>query len=86
MGEFAHRSGLVVHYPFLRRDLGRFSPWARFARARDALDELIYAEIACGAEAASSAGEERDDVLSLLLRARHEDDSPLTDRSSATSW
>jgi cytochrome P450 len=77
-GEFAHRSDLVVHYPFLRRDLGRLSPWARFLRARDALDAFIYEEIA--RRRAAPDAEERDDVLSLLLRARHEDSTPLSDR------
>ena len=32
--------------PALRRDLGRWSPWARFKRARDDLDAFIYEEIA----------------------------------------
>jgi cytochrome P450 family 135 len=39
------------------------------------VDELIYAEIADRAERAS---EEADNVLSLLLQARHEDGSPMS--------
>jgi cytochrome P450 len=75
--------------PFMDRDLGGITPAARFRRALAAVDELIYAEIADrragGAREhrshrrASSDAEERDDVLSLLLRARHEDGSPMTD-------
>ena len=44
---------------------------------RRAGDELIYDEIAARRAA---GGEERDDVLSLLLQARHEDGSPMTDQ------
>jgi cytochrome P450 len=75
--EFARRSNLVIQMPFLRRDLGRFSPWGRFIRARDELDEFLYEEIA--ARRAVTDGAERDDVLSLLLRAEHEDGSPMSD-------
>jgi cytochrome P450 family 135 len=74
---FAQRSNLVIQMPFLRRNLGRFSPWGRFIRARDELDEFLYEEIA--ARRAVSDGAERDDVLSLLLHAEHEDGSPMSD-------
>jgi len=70
-------SNLVVLLPALRRDLGRFSPWGRFLRVRNALDELIYGEIA--RRRADSDAASRDDVLSLLLQARREDGSPMTD-------
>ena len=62
--------------PFFDRDLGGITPAAKFRRALAAVDELIYAEIA---DRRATLGEERDDVLSLLLRARHEDGSPMTD-------
>ena len=78
IGEFAHRADLVTQLPMLRRDLGRWSPWTRFKRARAALDGFIYQEIA--ARRASDGGGERDDVLSLLLAARHDDGSPMSDR------
>jgi cytochrome P450 family 135 len=76
--EFAHRADLVTQLPMLRRDLGRFSPWTRFTRARAALDEFIYEEIA--ARRADDDAEERGDVLSMLLAARHDDGSPMSDR------
>jgi cytochrome P450 len=75
--EFARRSHLPTTIPMLRRHLGRFSPWTRFVRAREALDELIYEEIA--ARRADPGAGERDDVLSLLLQARHDDGSPMSD-------
>jgi cytochrome P450 len=78
VGEFAHRSDLVTTIPGLRRDLGRWSPWAKFKRARAALDDFIYEEIADRRGQPDAA--ERDDVLSLLLAAEHDDGSPMTDR------
>ena len=63
--------------PFMDRDLGGFTPAARFRRALAAVDELIYAEIAERRDTPN--GDQRDDVLSLLLRARHEDGSAMTD-------
>ncbi len=48
-----------------------------FRRVRQPADELIYEEIRSRRAAADLA--ERDDVLSLLLQARHEDGSPMSD-------
>jgi cytochrome P450 family 135 len=48
-----------------------------FKRVRGPADELIYDEIR--ARRAASDLEQRDDVLSLLLQARHEDGSAMTD-------
>ena len=76
--EFARRAHVPTNLPALRRHLGRFSPWTRFVRAREALDELIYEEIAARRAAPDAA--ERDDVLSLLLQAKHDDGSPMSDR------
>ena len=61
----------------LRRDLGRFSPWGRLQRQLARVDELLYEEIARRREEQDL--EERDDVLSLLLRARDEEGQPMTD-------
>ena len=61
----------------LRRDLGRFSPWGQFQRRLQAADALIYEEIAL--RRSEPDLEDRTDVLSLLLRARDEDDQPMTD-------
>jgi len=74
---FSERVTTIVRFPLLRRDLGPGSPWRRFVRARQALDAFIYEEVAL--RRAEAESEERDDVLSLLLRARHEDGSPMSD-------
>jgi cytochrome P450 family 135 len=79
--------------PFMQRDLGGLTPAARFRKAVAAVDELIYAEIAERRSVVEDGATERralgaggrdgtparDDVLTLLLRARHEDGSPMSD-------
>jgi cytochrome P450 family 135 len=74
--EFARTSHAVLLFPVLRRRFSRFSPFARFQRARDELDAFLYEEIA----ARRTEGAEREDVLSLLLGATHEDGTPMNDR------
>jgi cytochrome P450 len=76
--------------PFMDRDLGGITPAAKFRRALAAVDELIYAEIADRRAAPDrteslrtghgpALAQDDHDVLSLLLRARHEDGSSMTD-------
>jgi cytochrome P450 len=73
---FSDRVTTIVKFPNLRRDLGPGSPWRRFLRARSDLDDFIFEEIAL--RRAEREGEQ-DDVLSMLLRARHDDGSPMSD-------
>jgi hypothetical protein len=61
----------VVLLPWLRRDLGRLSPWGRFLSLRNQFDDVIAGLIA-RAEADPALGE-RQDVLSLMLQARDDD-------------
>ena len=74
--EFAHRAHPITLFPFARRNLGPWSPWARFKRSREALDEFLYDEIDRRRAAPDLA--ERDDVLSLLLRATDEAGEPMS--------
>jgi cytochrome P450 len=76
---FAGRLSLVTAFPPLRRNLGRWSPWARFVAARGALDAFIYEEIALRRAELAGSTEAGDDVLSLLMEARHEDGSAMSD-------
>lgn len=62
----------------MQKDLGPLSPWGRFVRNRDRVDEILYEEI--GRRRDDPAGEAGDDILSLLLAARDEEGEPLTDR------
>jgi cytochrome P450 len=51
-----------------------FGPYARFLRAREKADALVYEQI----DERRRFGEQRDDVLSMLLQARHEDGSEMS--------
>jgi cytochrome P450 len=77
--DFSKRVGLVTTIPALRRKLGPWSPWTRFLRSRAALDEFIYEEIGLRRKEVEAGEEGHDDVLSLLLQARHDDGSPMSD-------
>jgi len=67
-------SGPTGIMPFLQFNLGGFTPWARFIRLREEADELIFELI----DERMREDAERDDVLSMLLAARHEDGSPMS--------
>jgi cytochrome P450 len=58
--------------PFLQR--GR--AWRRFERGRDEVDTLLFELV--DERRAAADGEPRDDVLAMLLDARHEDGSPMS--------
>jgi cytochrome P450 len=66
-------------FSFFQRDVGSLTPWRRFLRLREEADELIFGLIS---ERTSSLADQsdRDDVLSMLLAARHEDGSPMSPR------
>ena len=60
--------------PFLQRG----SAWSDFERRRDEVDGALFELI--DERRAAPDGETRDDVLSMLLAARHEDDTPMSHR------
>jgi cytochrome P450 len=68
--EFGSRPASLI--PFLQR--GR--AWRQFVRGREEVDALLF-ELVDERRAAGDA-EERDDVLAMLLAARHEDGSPMS--------
>jgi cytochrome P450 len=59
----------------LRRPLGGLSAWARFLRRRQHVSSLFAAELRARRESQAP----RDDILSLLLSARYEDGTALSD-------
>jgi cytochrome P450 len=69
--------GVVLLPNMLRRDAGRLRPWGQFQRRLRAADALIYEEISLRRCAPDL--QDRTDVLSLLLRARDEQDQTMTD-------
>jgi cytochrome P450 len=65
--------------PYLQHELGGRSRWAQFIALRDEADALVYAlidERRSGARI--NPGDPGDDVLAMLLAARHEDGSPMS--------
>ena len=62
-------------FPLFQKDLGAWSPWGRFVRAKASVDELLYAEIRRRRE----TGARGDDILSLLLDARDDEGRALSD-------
>ncbi|WP_414578913.1 cytochrome P450 [Anabaena sp. CCY 9402-a] len=69
-------SAVFLFFKSLQRDLGAWTPWGRFLRRRQLLDELIYQEIN---ERRNQVDAQSEDILSLLLSARDENGQPMTD-------
>ena len=65
----------IVFMKLLRREFGGFGPWARFRRATEQLDRLLYREI-CERRASGQSG---SDILSSMLQARYDDGSVMSD-------
>ena len=68
----------VLGIEMMRRDLGPRSPWGRFIRDRDRVDQMLLEEIDHRRDDPDAGS--RNDILTLLLSARDEDGNPLTDR------
>jgi cytochrome P450 family 110 len=60
----------------MQRDLGPLSPGGRLARLLERVDALIHALIR---ERRAEDRTGREDILTMLLEARHEDGSPMSD-------
>jgi cytochrome P450 len=70
-------SRMAVMPATVRRDLGPWSPWGKVQRYRRRYDEIITELIS---EARSDpAFDDRNDVLALMLSARYEDGSAISD-------
>ncbi|ACK65183.1 cytochrome P450 [Rippkaea orientalis PCC 8801] len=67
----------LLFFPSLQKDWGSWSPWGKFLRQRQQIDELIYAEIS---DRRSHQDPNRTDILSLLIEARDEAGEPLSDQ------
>jgi unspecific monooxygenase len=68
--------GLILLFPSLQRDLGEWSPWGRFLRLKQKIDNLIYAEIQERKEQPDSS---HTDILSLMMASCDEAGEPMTD-------
>lgn len=72
-------SALFAFLRPLQRDLGAFSPWGRFVRARAELLALLGEEI----RRARQVREQRDDILARMLGEGVSEGDPLTDEEVA---
>src|SRR6185295_10804376 len=68
----------ILGLELARRDLGSRSPWGRFIRDRDRVDEVLFQEIEHRRHAMD--GGAGNDILTLLMSAVDEDGNPLTDQ------
>ena len=67
----------ALFFKFLQVDLGSWSPWGKFLRQRQEIDELLYAEIA---ERRQNLDSKQTDILTMLLLARDEAGEAMSDR------
>ncbi|WP_196510877.1 cytochrome P450 [Nostoc sp. NZL] len=67
----------LFFFSFLQKDLGPWSPWGKFLRDRERIDELIYAEIA---ERRQQLDPGRSDILSMLISAQDDTGQSMTDQ------
>lgn len=63
-------------FSFLQTDFGAWSLWGRMQKLRQQIDELIYALIR---ERRAESGQNRQDILNLLMSARDESGKPMSD-------
>ncbi|KYF68354.1 cytochrome P450 [Sorangium cellulosum] len=75
LGLIGSLSPSFIVLPALRRDFAGFGPYARNQRATRALDALLVEEI----RARRAAGDASQDILGLMISARHDDGGGMTD-------
>jgi cytochrome P450 len=66
----------LLFFGSLRQDWGPLSPWGRFLRQKQQIDQLIYEEIRERRKATCFSG---NDILTLLMSARDDAGEPMTD-------
>ncbi|MGD1805558.1 cytochrome P450 [Dapis sp. BLCC M126] len=67
----------LLFFPWLQKDLGSWSPWGKYQRQQQKLNELLYTEIATRR---SQLDPNRTDILTLMLLARDEEGQGMTDQ------
>ena len=69
-------SASVLLFPSLQKDLGSWSPWGKYIRLRQQIDEFLTAEIHKRRQTAST---DCTDILSLLIAAEYDDGEAMSD-------
>lgn len=67
----------LLFFPFLRKDLGAWSPWGYFSRLQQQIAQLIYAEIS---DRRAQYDPSLTDILTLLMSARDENGEEMSDQ------
>ncbi len=67
----------ILFFPLLQQDWGAWSPWGRYQRQLQKLDELVYAEIN---ERRAQLDRNRTDILTLMLLTRDEEGQGMTNQ------
>lgn len=70
-------SASILFLKGLQKDWGNWTPWGRFLRLRQQLDDLLYAEIT---DRRAHFDPNKTDVLSLMIAARDEDGNAMSDQ------
>ena len=73
--DFSSVTPAIMFFPMLRRRFGGFGPWARYERARARFDALLLRTI----RERRAEGGAADDILGLILGARYEDGTGMSD-------
>jgi cytochrome P450 family 110 len=66
----------VLYFDFLKKDLGAWSPWSKFLKFKQGMDDLIYAEVE---DRRAKPDLSRADILNLMLAAHDEDGQGMPD-------
>ncbi|MGA9383124.1 MAG: cytochrome P450 [Phormidium sp.] len=66
----------ALFFGFLQKDLGAWSPWGWALRQIKEIDDIVYALIR---ERRAENNSNRQDILSLMMSARDENNQPMTD-------
>jgi cytochrome P450 family 110 len=67
----------ILYFDFLQKDLGEWSPWAKFLNFKKGMDDLIYAEVE--ERRANPNDDSRADILNMMLSARDEEGQGMPD-------
>ena len=75
-------SAALLFFTWMQKDLGPWSPWGKFVRKRQMIDDLVYAEIrdrAAALKEDSNQDTDRTDILSMLMASRTETGEALSE-------
>ncbi|WP_036478390.1 cytochrome P450 [Myxosarcina sp. GI1] len=68
---------IFLFFPWLQKDLGALTPWGKFVRQKQIIYSILQTEIDRRRQNLTLQGE---DILSLLLSVKDEDEQPMSDR------